>query len=154
MLQLCLRHPRPTELHPQGAKWEPTAGPKNGNDQFDQVWRRKGDEDFAVIEAKSDIGTGINERTLPSGYKAKQGSREYFLDIMNEMWKRAENGDVAELKLYTDLKKALIADKVEYILVKGVSDGPTYGGFKSRRFNVGTFKEEDFFFEGTNRSNP
>ncbi|MFE3825741.1 hypothetical protein [Streptomyces sp. NPDC059092] len=137
-----------------GAKWEPTAGPKNGNDQFDQVWRRKNDEGFAVIEAKSDVGTGINERTLPTGYKAKQGSREYFLDIMNEMWKRAQNGDAAELKLYTDLKKALIADKVEYILVKGVSDGPTHGGFKSRRFNIGTFKEEDFFFEATNRSNP
>ncbi|RDG33036.1 hypothetical protein [Streptomyces corynorhini] len=138
----------------EGAKWEPTAGPKNGNDQFDQVWRRKNDEGFVVIEAKSDVGTGINERTLPSGYKAKQGSREYFLDIMNEMWKRAENGDSAELKLYTDLKNALMADKVEYILVKGVSDGPTYGGFKSRRFNVGTFKEEDFPFEATNRSNP
>ncbi|MFE2929042.1 hypothetical protein [Streptomyces sp. NPDC059278] len=138
----------------EGAKWEPTAGPKNGNDQFDQVWRRKDNKGFAVIEAKSDVGTGINERTLPSGYKAKQGSREYFLDIMNEMWKRAENGDAAELKLYTDLKKALIADKVEYILVKGVSQGPTYSGFKSRRFNIGTFKAEDFFFETTNRSNP
>ncbi|WP_329196165.1 hypothetical protein [Streptomyces sp. NBC_01435] len=138
----------------EGAKWEPTAGPKNGNDQFDQVWRRKENEGFAVIEAKSDVGTGINERTLPSGYKAKQGSREYFLDIMNEMWKRAENGDAAELKLYTDLKKSLIVDKVEYILVKGISQGPTYGGFKSRRFNIGTFKAEDFFFETTNRSNP
>lgn len=73
---------------------------------------------------------------------------------MNEMWKRAENGDAAELKLYTDLKKSLIVDKVEYILVKGISQGPTYGGFKSRRFNIGTFKAEDFFFETTNRSNP
>ncbi|MFJ5227952.1 hypothetical protein [Streptomyces sp. NPDC088400] len=115
-----------------GAKWEPTAGPKSGNDQFDQVWRRKNDEDFAVIEAKSDVRTGINERTLPTGCKAKQGSREYFLDVMNEMWKRAANGDAAELKLYTDLKKTLIVDKVEYILVKSVSDGPICGGFKSR----------------------
>jgi hypothetical protein len=147
------RHHAVPQLY-EGAKWEPTAGPKNGNDQFDQVWRRKDNEGFVVIEAKSDIGTAINERTLPSGYKAKQGSREYCLDIMNEMWKRAENGDAAELKLYTDLKKALIADKVEYILVKGVSEGPTHGGFKSRRFNIGTFKEEDFFFEATNRSNP
>ncbi|WP_053682820.1 hypothetical protein [Streptomyces sp. XY593] len=137
-----------------GAKWEPTAGPKNGNDQFDQVWRRKESEGFVVIEAKSDIKTAINERTLPTGYKARQGSREYFLDIMNEMWKRAQAGDAAELQLYTDLKKALIADKVEYILVKGDSHGPTHGGFKSRRFNIGTFKDEDFTFEATNRSNP
>ncbi|MFF9983003.1 hypothetical protein [Streptomyces erythrochromogenes] len=138
----------------EGAKWEPTAGPKNGNDQFDQVWRRKESEGFVVIEAKSDIKTAINDRTLPSGYKARQGSREYFLDIMNEMWKRAQAGDAAELKLYTDLKKALIADKVEYILVKGDSNGPTHGGFKSRRFNIGTFKDEDFTFEATNRSEP
>ncbi|WP_051832120.1 hypothetical protein [Streptomyces katrae] len=131
----------------EGAKWEPTAGPKNGNDQFDQVWRLKDAESFVVFEAKSDVKTAINERTLPTGLKAMQGSREYFLDIMNEMWKRAEDGDAAELKLYTDLKKALIADKVEYILVKGVSDGPSHGGFKSRRFKMGTFKDEDFFFE-------
>ncbi|MFC9798008.1 hypothetical protein ACFWGE_03255 [Streptomyces bacillaris] len=136
----------------KGAKWEPTAGPRNGNDQFDQVWRLKDDGGFVIIEAKSDIRTAINERTLPNGYKARQGSREYFLDIMNEMRKRAESGDSAELLLYTDLKKALIADKIEYILVKGVSEGPNYGGFKSRKFNIGTFKEEDFSFEITNRS--
>ncbi|MFF9568065.1 hypothetical protein [Streptomyces sp. NPDC014685] len=147
------RHHAVSQLY-EGAKWEPTAGPKNGNDQFDQVWRRKDGEGFAIIEAKSDVETPLGERTLPSGYRAKQGSREYFLDIMNEMWKRAENGDAAELKLYTDLKKALIADKVEYILVKGVSEGPTHKGFKSRRFNIGTFKEEDFFFEANSRSNP
>ncbi|MFJ6615606.1 hypothetical protein ACIQPT_35605 [Streptomyces sp. NPDC091289] len=138
----------------EGAKWEPTAGPKNGNDQFDQVWRLRDAESFVIIEAKSDIRTAINERTLPSGYKARQGSREYLLDIMNEMWKRAQGGNAAELRLYTDLKKALIADKVEYVLVKGISDGPTYGGFKSQKFNIGKFTEEDFFFERTSRSDP
>jgi len=136
----------------EGAKWEPTAGPRNGNDQFDQVWRLKDGNSFVIIEAKSDVTTAVNERTLPSGFKARQGSREYLLDIMNKMWKRAEAGDSAELLLYTDLKKALIADKIEYILVKGVSDGPNYGGFKSRKFNIGTFKEEDFPFELPNRS--
>ncbi|WP_433397912.1 hypothetical protein [Streptomyces sp. CA-146814] len=136
----------------EGAKWEPTAGPRNGNNQFDQVWRLKDGNSFVIIEAKSDVKTGVNERTLPSGYKARQGSREYLLDIMNEMWKRAESGDSAELLLYTDLKKALIADKIEYIIVKGVSEGPNYGGFKSRKFNIGTFKEGDFPFELPNRS--
>ncbi|MGW7464637.1 hypothetical protein ACWGJT_08000 [Streptomyces xantholiticus] len=137
-----------------GAKLEPTAGPRNGNDQYDQVWRRRNDEGFVVVEAKGDVRTGMTERKLPSGYKAKQGSREYFLDIMNEMWKRAQGGDSAELKLYTDLKNALIAGKVEYILVKGVSSGPTYGGFKSSRFNIGKFKEEDFSFESIDGSTP
>ncbi|MGW4683401.1 hypothetical protein ACWEPM_00510 [Streptomyces sp. NPDC004244] len=132
----------------------PTAGPKNGNDQFDQVWERKKDDGFVVVEAKGDADTPINERTLPSGLKAKQGSREYFLDIMNEIWKRAQAGDAAELRLYNDLKNALIADKVEYILVKGVSDGPNHSGFKSRRFDIGNFKDEDFFFENIDRSSP
>lgn len=138
----------------EGAKWEPTSGPKNGNDQFDQVWRLKDANSFVIIEAKSDVKTAINERTLPNGYKARQGSREYLLDIMNEMWKRAEDGNAAELRLYVDLKKALIADKIEYILVKGISDGPTYGGFKSQKFNIGKFTGEDFSFERTSRSNP
>ncbi|MEU9113265.1 hypothetical protein AB0D04_16145 [Streptomyces sp. NPDC048483] len=130
-----------------GAKRESLAGPKNGNDQFDQLWRWKNDDGFTVIEAKSDVRTKINERTLPSGYKAEQASREYFLDIMNEMWKRGANDNAKELQLYTDLKRALKEGNVHYILVKGVSDGPSYGGFKSRRANIGKFKEDDFGFE-------
>ncbi|MGP8298266.1 hypothetical protein ACTPOK_10000 [Streptomyces inhibens] len=130
-----------------GAKRETLAGPKNGNDQFDQLWRWKNDDGFTVIEAKSDVGTKINERTLPSGYKAEQASREYFLDIMNEMWKRGGNGNVKELQLYSDLKRALKEDKVHYILVKGVSNGPSYGGFKTRRANIGKFRDEDFAFD-------
>ncbi|WDT54125.1 hypothetical protein [Streptomyces sp. G7(2002)] len=130
-----------------GAKRETLAGPKNGNDQFDQLWRWKNDDGFTVFEAKSDVSTKINERTLPSGYKAEQASREYFLDIMNEMRKRGVNGNAKELQLYNELKQALKEDKVHYILVKGVSNGPSYGGFKTRRANIGKFKDEDFTFD-------
>ncbi|MFI5526782.1 hypothetical protein [Streptomyces platensis] len=130
-----------------GAKRETLAGPKNGNDQFDQLWRWKNDDGFTVFEAKSDVSTKINERTLPSGYKAEQASREYFLDIMNEMRKRGVDGNAKELQLYNELKQALKEDKVHYILVKGVSNGPSYGGFKTRRANIGKFKDEDFTFD-------
>lgn len=122
--------------HYPGATWEELSGPKNGNDQFDQLWRRK-DGGFVVIEAKSNIRTEMGKRDLPTGYSAMQGSKEYFLDIMNEMKKRGLKGDDGEAKLYRELKAALKAGKVDYILVKGMPNAGEYAGYYMRRFDLG-----------------
>ncbi|MEU9012597.1 hypothetical protein AB0D12_23095 [Streptomyces sp. NPDC048479] len=45
---------------------ETLLGPKNGNDQFDQVWKHE-DGRVVVIEAKSSPGTELGRRTLPDG---------------------------------------------------------------------------------------
>jgi hypothetical protein len=122
--------------HYPGATWEKLDGPKNGNDQFDQLWRRK-DGGFVVVEAKSNVTTEIGKRDLPNGFSVAQGSKEYFLDILNEMKKRGLNGNRNEAKLYKELKAALKQGKVDYILVKGKSNAGEYAGYYMRRFDLG-----------------
>ncbi|MFC8219681.1 hypothetical protein ACFUTY_16120 [Streptomyces sp. NPDC057362] len=121
--------------HYSGATWEDLAGPKNGTDQFDQLWRRK-DGGFVVVEAKSKVTTALGQRTLPNGFAAMQGSKEYFLDIMNEMRKRGLKGDRNEARLYKELKAALQEGKVDYILVKGLSNTGEYAGYYMRQFDL------------------
>ncbi|MFI0267733.1 hypothetical protein [Streptomyces luteogriseus] len=122
--------------HYPGATWEKLDGPKNGNDQFDQLWRRK-DGGFVVVEAKSNVTTEIGKRDLPNGFSVAQGSKEYFLDILNEMKKRGLNGNRNETKLYKELKAALRQGKVDYILVKGKPNAGEYAGYYMRRFDLG-----------------
>ncbi|MFF3245942.1 hypothetical protein ACFYWY_19895, partial [Streptomyces sp. NPDC002870] len=112
-------------------KKEDLLGPKNGNDQFDQVWKHD-DGRIVVIEAKSSPGTDLGARTLPppSRRSVSQGSREYFLDILRIMEKRGE------MDLVDDLRKALKDGKLEYVVVKGEKNAGTYTGYQYRRFDI------------------
>ncbi|MFF3337852.1 hypothetical protein [Streptomyces flavidovirens] len=122
--------------HYPNATRETLAGPKNGNDQFDQLWRRE-DGGYVVVEAKSNVRTELGKRNLPDGFSARQGSKEYFLDILNEMRERGLNGNANETRLYNELLDALEEGKVDYILVKGKPNTGTYAGYYMRRFNLG-----------------
>jgi hypothetical protein len=104
-------------------------GPKNGNDQFDQVWKHD-DGRIVVVEAKSSTGTELGGRSLPNGKKVSQGSREYFFDILREMRKRGE------IDLVEDLKAALKEGNLEYVVVKGERNSGTYTGYQYRRFDI------------------
>ncbi|WP_374199353.1 hypothetical protein [Streptomyces sp. ISL-44] len=104
-------------------------GPKNGNDQFDQVWKHE-DGRVVVIEAKSSVGTELGRRTLPGGKQVSQGSREYFLDIIRVMKKRGEVDTVAALEA------AMKHNKLEYVVIKGEKNAGTYTGYQYRRFDV------------------
>ncbi|GGL67211.1 hypothetical protein GCM10010129_08240 [Streptomyces fumigatiscleroticus] len=110
-------------------KKQPLLGPKNGNDQFDQVWKHD-DGRIVVIEAKSSPDTELGRRTLPGGKQVSQGSREYFLDILQAMRKRGEHD------LVSDLRKALRDGKLEYVVVKGERNAGTYTGYRYRRFDI------------------
>ncbi|MFE7312897.1 hypothetical protein ACFU7T_07275 [Streptomyces sp. NPDC057555] len=116
------------EKHPNFDSQE-LLGPKNGNDQFDQVWKHK-DGRIVVIEAKSSADTELGSRALPNGRRVSQGSREYFFDIIEKMTKRGE------LSLVADLKKALKEGKLEYVVVKGEKNAGTYTGYQYRRFDI------------------
>ncbi|KUL34910.1 hypothetical protein ADL22_29250 [Streptomyces sp. NRRL F-4489] len=109
-------------------------GPTNGNDQFDQVYRREGGK-YVVVEAKSDVDTRLNSRKLPGGGRAMQGTREYFFDILREMRERSRQYP-SEGKLADALEAALKEGKVDYILVKGKSNGSLYGGFEMEKFDI------------------
>lgn len=122
--------------HYPGATKETLYGPLNGNDQFDQVWRRR-DGGFAVVEAKSNVGTRLGSRQLPPpAGRAMQGSREYFLDILREMRGRGREYP-SERKLAKELAKALEQGKVDYILVKGKADGARFAGYEMAKFDIG-----------------
>ncbi|WP_405750861.1 hypothetical protein OHA19_18880 [Streptomyces sp. NBC_00012] len=125
---------RAAELHYMADKHpdfdsQPLLGPKNGNDQFDQVWKHK-DGRVIVVEAKSSPGTELGRRTLPSGKQVSQGSREYFLDIIRVMKRRGEN-EVVEA-----LNNALKYEKLEYVVVRGNKNTGTYTGYNYRRFDI------------------
>ncbi|KIZ14977.1 hypothetical protein [Streptomyces natalensis] len=104
-------------------------GPKNGNDQFDQVWKHD-DGRIVVVEAKSSADTELGGRTLPNGRKVSQGSREYFFDILKAMEKRGEDD------LVDALEKALDEGKLDYVVVKGEKNTGKYTGYQYRRFDI------------------
>ncbi|MFJ2898921.1 hypothetical protein ACIO87_29005 [Streptomyces sp. NPDC087218] len=125
---------RAAELHymaegHEGFEPQSLLGPKNGNDQFDQVWKHK-DGRVVVIEAKSSPGTDLGRRTLPNGSQVSQGSREYFLDIIRLMKRRGEVEAVAALE------HALEFEKLEYVVIKGNKNSGTYTGYRYRRFDI------------------
>jgi hypothetical protein len=122
------------EHYPSSTR-ETLDGPKNGNDQFDQVWQRE-DGGFVVVEAKSSTGTPLGSRKLPNGVQVSQGTREYFDDILREMRKRGRDNP-NELRLANKLNKALKAGKLDYILVKGNPNTGQYNGYTTRKFDVG-----------------
>ncbi|MCG7526827.1 hypothetical protein MHW47_20545 [Streptomyces sp. OfavH-34-F] len=116
------------DRHPDFER-QPLGGPRNGNDQFDQVWTHE-DGRVIVIEAKSSVGTELGSRTLPDGNRVSQGSQEYFLDIIDKMRDRGER------KTAKMLKKALADGNLEYVVIKGEKSTGRYTGYRYRRFDI------------------
>ncbi|THA55947.1 hypothetical protein [Streptomyces sp. A1136] len=121
------------EHHPGSVK-QTLHGPKNGNDQFDQVWRRP-DGKYVVVEAKSSVDTRLGGRNLPNGRRVSQGSREYFLDIIREMEDRGKTIK-SERDLARALKVALKKGDLDYIVIKGDRNAYAYNGYHHRRFDI------------------
>lgn len=125
------------ENYPNSTK-ETLYGPANGNDQFDQVWRRE-DGGFVVVEAKSNVGTKMGKRDIPyldGKRSAMQGSREYFMDIIKRMENRGRQHP-SEVLLATELKLALAEGKLDYVLIKGKADAGLYAGYEKHQFKIG-----------------
>jgi len=114
--------------------------PRNGNDQFDQIYRTV-DGDIVIIEAKADSATKLGDRiTRPGGRPPRdvqQGTREYLLDIVRTMQARAvqlqrERGmddinALRELALVKEIREKLDQGKVVYALFKGNAETPPGG---------------------------
>ncbi|MEU0146371.1 hypothetical protein ABZ119_10480 [Streptomyces sp. NPDC006288] len=128
--EVARKHAIP-ELYPNA---EPLTlhGPKNGNDQFDQVYR-DGNR-YVVVEAKSHVDTRLGER-LVRGARFSQGSRTYFLDILEQMKKRRRNFP-SEGTLATELRQALRDGRVDYIVVRGQDNAGTYTGYSMKQFDI------------------
>jgi hypothetical protein len=124
----------------EGYQWENLSGPKNGNDRFDQVWSRtdaNGVRKFVVIEAKGSHRLPLGKRELPTGFDARQGSKEYFNDILRKMRERGVNGNTEEMRLYREIRKALLQGNVEYVLVKAKSTAAgEYAGYVKWTFDI------------------
>ncbi|WP_159771297.1 hypothetical protein [Streptomyces sp. HM190] len=108
-----------------------------GNNRFDQIYQ-KPDGSFVVVEAKGSLKARIGERTSYLGNRVQQGTREYFETILDQMQERARKAkDAEEMKLARDLRKALVRDRVDYVLVKAdaTPDGK-YAGYDMEQFNI------------------
>ncbi|MEU9415875.1 hypothetical protein [Streptomyces sp. NPDC048272] len=127
------RHHMIPETYPNATEFK-LHGPKSGKDQFDQVWQQ-GDK-FIVVEAKSNVETALGERIV-NGARHSQGSRAYFLDIIQQMELRGQNpkfksdGDPAE-----KLIAALDDGRLEYIVVQGQGNAGTYTGYTKQKFDI------------------
>ncbi|WPO76030.1 hypothetical protein [Streptomyces sp. KN37] len=126
--EAAARHHYIAEHYP-GFKDETLLGPKNGNDQFDQVWTGK-DGRVVVVEAKSSPDTRLGKRNLPGGRQVSQGSKEYFDDILRLMKKRGE------VEVVAAIEKAIAEGKLEYVVVKGGRNAGAYTGLLYRRFDI------------------
>ncbi|WP_344557631.1 toxin glutamine deamidase domain-containing protein [Kitasatospora saccharophila] len=118
-------------LQDSGFEPQTLGGPDNGADQFDQVWRHP-DGRFVVVEAKGSPDAPLGTRLMPGAgrQRVSQGSREYFLQIVELMKKRGER------TLAKELAVALGAGKVEYVLVMGGRNDGSYNGLDYRRFDT------------------
>jgi hypothetical protein len=109
--------------------------PRNGNDQFDQIWRTE-DGGFVIVEAKSGPDTKLGSRQLTQNgvviKNVSQGTREYFESILEEM--KARGGQ--EKRLAEDIEDALLEGKVHYVEARGNPDGSIHGGYSLRLFNI------------------
>ncbi|MDQ0790370.1 hypothetical protein [Streptomyces sp. B3I8] len=126
--------------HYKGYQQEELTGPKNGNDQFDQVWSRThedGSQSFLVIEAKGSHKLDLGKRELPTGFDARQGSHEYFNDILRKMRERGIAGNANEMRLYREIRKSLKQGNVEYVLIKAKSTAAgEYAGYVKWTFDI------------------
>lgn len=120
--------------HYPNAVPEQLDGPLNGNDQFDQVWRRE-DGGYVVVEAKSSVNTELGARNLPDGRRVSQETREYFLGIIREMEERGRKNP-SERELARNPRKTLRQGKVDYIVVKGEKNAGRYTCYHMRQFDI------------------
>ncbi|WP_306366545.1 hypothetical protein [Nocardiopsis sp. CC223A] len=106
----------------EGAELLPTAdkAPLNGNNQFDQIYRTA-DGDIVIIEAKSSTNTELGSRRLPGNppRRVSQGHLDYFEDILREMRKRGESGNLNEAALADEIERKLEQGRVAYAVFKG-----------------------------------
>ncbi|MFF4181958.1 hypothetical protein ACFYZ9_02100 [Streptomyces sp. NPDC001691] len=111
-----------------------------GNNRFDQVYKTT-DGRYVVVEAKGSEKAQLGVRKGHTGQRVTQGTREYFETILNEMDKRADKlkntpQGKAEKDLAKELRKALKAGKIDYVLVKAKSDGAQYAGYQMKQFDI------------------
>lgn len=119
--------PKLTELRPnlEGATEIPPSrfAPKNGNDQFDQIYRTV-DGDIVIVEAKSSTRTDLGEREVkPPGRDPRlvsQGTRAYLEDILRAMEDRGKKpGNIQERLLAQEIRDKLRQNRVTYAVFKG-----------------------------------
>ncbi|GGU44231.1 hypothetical protein [Streptomyces violascens] len=99
-----------------------------GAHRFDQIWMTD-DKRFVVVEAKADIKTSLNYKTI-GNRKYSQGRREYWDAILGKM------EDRGEITLAEALDQARVDGRLDYVSVKAISDGDKYTGYEMKYFNI------------------
>ncbi|MFF4370197.1 hypothetical protein [Streptomyces sp. NPDC001594] len=103
-----------------------------GPHRFDQIWQTT-DGRYVIMEAKASPTTDLGSRALPGGkLRAKQGTPEYFDDIIIQMHERGES-DLAEA-----LSIAREDANLDYIEIKANPTNGRYNGYFKRFYDIGT----------------
>ena len=116
------------------------SGPGNGNDQFDQIWETADGDGFVIVEAKSSLKTELGERIVHDEQGrpklVRQGSREYFDDILIEMEDRGgKEAEIAQ-KIRRKMDEDPTKTKVHYVEAKGNPQNGRYEGNSMRLFDI------------------
>ncbi|WP_369387194.1 hypothetical protein AB5J72_05925 [Streptomyces sp. CG1] len=94
-----------------------------GPGRLDQIWHWH--DRMVVVEAKGSSKTDLGDRVIAGGRRVEQGHPEYLDAILDEM--RQRGGE--ERKVAKQLRRALAAGKLDYILVKAKPEADKYGGY-------------------------
>ncbi|MEV5948973.1 hypothetical protein [Streptomyces sp. NPDC051993] len=100
-----------------------------GAHRFDQIWLTE-DNRFVVVEAKADIKTALNSKTI-GNRKYSQGTREYWDAILGKMHDRGE------ITLAEALDQARKDGRLDYVSVKAKTTGDKYTGYEMKYFKIG-----------------
>ncbi|RKS10772.1 hypothetical protein DFP74_6554 [Nocardiopsis sp. Huas11] len=131
---------------------KPANLPRNGTDQFDDIYRTTDNRGFVILEAKSSLGTGLNARTVPGSNGPElvsQGKLQYVMSVLDAMERRGIRSGTSEAKLAQEIRRLLEDrqfDRVRYVEVRGrpvdhitdqgeVVPGGSYGGYGFAEYN-------------------
>lgn len=129
----------------------PDTSPRNGNHQFDQVWRTE-DGGLVVVEAKSStdtqLGTRLAEVPNSTPVRVSQGTRAYLESILESMRERGESdarNAFTEEDLADEIQAALENGKLHYVEVKGnpITNYDDQGQILDSRSEGYSFREFD-----------
>jgi hypothetical protein len=114
----------------------PKHGTESGSGRFDQIYevhdKKTGETRVVIVEAKGPSAE-LGVRKGLDGNAYQQGHPKYVESIIDNMLK---NGTDAEKALAPDLAKAMLKQKLDYIVVKARVNGSEYGGYTRNQFDL------------------
>lgn len=148
--QATMRHVIPKAFH--GAQWIDLPKTPNGANMFDQLYRLD-DGTLVIAEAKAPKASPIWRKGAgpAQGWMVQQGTRPYIETILFQMEKAkslvardsagnpvldASGKPVTNGAIAGQIRRALIDEKLQYVMVKAAENPGTYAGARLEHFKI------------------